>query len=172
MNVLITGVSCAGKSTIARHLLGLGFNAYDTDCIKNLSAWTDIKTGECINDVQWSSSDEWEGKYDWLWNKEYLKTMLDNTKSNIAFFCGSSSNQALFYDYFNLIFLLEVDDDLIIERLKTQREHSFGSNPGELEIILNWYKDFQEKTKKAGAIVLDAKNTTLEIVDEILHIVN
>lgn len=71
-------------------------------------------------------------KYDWSWDKSYLQEMLEKTGSQCAYFCGSSTNQEECSDLFDKVFLLEVDDDLLIKRLKQpDREHDFGSKPGE-----------------------------------------
>lgn len=44
MNILITGAPEAGKSSLARLLQSKGYQAYDTDALKDLSAWIDRAT--------------------------------------------------------------------------------------------------------------------------------
>ena len=168
---LITGVSGTGKSTIARNLKALGLNAYDTDRVKGLSAWIERATGK-PRSKDFNSADDWVEKYDWLWNERFLRQLL-STETEDIFLCGTSSNQENFYGLFNKVFLLEIDDLTLRDRLQNKdREHNFGKRPGELELILGWYKDFQERTKAMGAIIMDARQPVNIIIDHILAQIN
>lgn len=169
MNILITGASGAGKSTLARLLQSKGYQAYDTDSLKDLSAWIDRASGKPDPVFNDGPPVDWLDKYDWLWNENSLRKLLDKSTDKPTYFCGNSANQEQFYSLFDKIFLLEVNDELIIQRLtQNKREHVFGSRPAELEIILRWYKGFQLKTKKAGAMVIDAGKPLSKIVEEII----
>ena len=62
-----------------------------------------------------------------------------------------------------------MDDQLIAERvLNNERGHSYGRMPGELEAILGYDKDLQDKARSLGATVIDARKSVAEIIDIIL----
>ena len=167
MNMLVTGVSGSGKTTIASELNRLGYDARNMDAIDGLCSWVNLSTGEPDPNFMRDSADSWVDKYDWLWDEERLKGLLRETSD--TFFCGSSGNQAKFYPLFGRVILLEMDDKLIKERvLKNERDHSYGRMPGEMEAILGYYEDFQNKAKAFGAKVVDASRPVNEIINIVL----
>lgn len=165
--MLITGVAGAGKTTIASQLNKLGYDARNMDSINDLSSWVNLSTGESEPNFKRDSADAWIDKYDWLWNEKILRELL--RESSDAFFCGSSGNQDKFYPLFGRVILLEMDDELIKERvLENERDHTYGRMPGELEAILGYYEDFQNSAKAFGAKVIDARKPIDEIINIIL----
>ncbi len=167
MNTLITGVSGSGKTTIAAELTKLGHNARNMDSVEGLCAWINLATGQPDPDFQRLSVDDWLDKYDWLWDEKRLKNLLSETPD--TFFCGSSGNQDRFYGLFDKVFLLAMNDELIRDRiLNNSRDHDYGRRPGEIDAIIGYYEDFQDKAIAAGAVVIDAKKPVNEIVNLIL----
>jgi hypothetical protein len=166
MKVLITGVSGSGKTTIAAELTKREYNALNTDNIAGLCAWVSMETGEIAADAREPTPD-WINRYDWHWNGEKLRELLGQPDD--VFFCGSSGNQSEFYALFDKIFLLQMNDGLIRQRiLNNDRDHNYGQMPGELEAILGYYKSFQDKATASGAVIIDADQTLKTIVDYIL----
>lgn len=167
MNTLITGVAGSGKTTIAAELTKQGYDARNMDDIEGLCSWIDLETGKPNPHFERESADDWVDTYDWWWDENKLRRLLGETAS--TFFCGSSGNQDKYYHLFDKVFLLETDDELIRERvLHSERDHDYGRMPGELEAILGYYKDFQNKAKKFGATVIDAHKPVADIVSIIL----
>ncbi len=139
MNILVTGMSGSGKTTVARSLHSRGYTAIDTDSATGLSVWIERSTGKPNYNFEPKKAEDWVEKYDWLWDEGALRKLLST--NNVTYFCGSSANQEQFYSLFDKIYLLEVNDELLIHRLtQDNREHDFGKRPGELDIILGWYK--------------------------------
>jgi adenylate kinase family enzyme len=164
---LITGMTGTGKTTIAKELQNRGYPAHDTDRVKGLSAWIERTTG-LPRPKDFSSAADWVDRYDWLWNGQLLQEFL-NAQTQTVFFCGSSSNQENFYNLFTKVFLLEVDEKTLKHRiLESKRDHEFGKRPGEIEIILGWLDDFQERTKALGATAIDAIQPLDQVINDIL----
>jgi hypothetical protein len=166
MNVLITGVSGSGKTTIASELTKRGYHALNMDQVDGLSAWVDVATREVAPDNR-ETVPGWLEKYDWRWDKKKLQELLDQDAD--TFFCGSSGNQAEFYSLFDNIILLEMNDHLIHDRIfNNERDHTYGRRPGELEAILGYYRAFQDTAKAAGAKVVNPDQPLDKVVDDIL----
>lgn len=167
MDVLVTGVAGSGKTTIARELAKRGYDARDMDSMHGLCAWVDLKSGIPNPDFKITNASDWVDRYDWLWSEERITELLN--KSALTYFCGSSGNQEQFYPFFDKIFLLEMNEKLIRERvLNSDRDHNYGRMPGELEAIFGYYEEFQDKAKAAGAIVIDAKQSLDQNIGQIL----
>ncbi len=168
MKTLITGVSGSGKTTIAAALVGRGHHALNLDKVKGLCAWIDLATGQPAGaDFKRESADDWKNKYDWLWDEQELKKLLN--KPLDTYFCGSSGNQKKFYTLFDKVFLLEMDEPLLRHRVFTcERDHDYGRRPGEIEEILDYYQQEQDDAKASGAIVIDAHQSVDEIINLVL----
>jgi len=166
MNVLITGVSGSGKTTIAAELVKRGHDARNMDAIEGLCSWVNLATGKSEPDNREKDPD-WLVTHDWYWDRNRLFELLSESKN--TFFCGSSGNQAEFYSMFGKVILLEMDAKLIKERvLNGNRDHSYGRMPGEMDAILGYFEDFQDGAKAAGAVVINAGNPLANVVELVL----
>lgn len=166
MNILITGVSGSGKTTIASELSSLGYHAINMDSVDGLCSWVDLSSGEFVPDGRELDSN-WLETHDWWWRSEKLNELLAGTED--GYFCGSSGNEKEFFSLFGKVILLNMDADLINERiLNNHRDHSYGKMPGEIEAILGYFENFQTDAIKAGAVVIDARKPLNEVVDLIL----
>jgi len=167
MKILVTGVSGSGKTTIAAELHNRGYNAQNMDYLPGLCSWVNLATGLSEPDFQITSAADWEGKYDWQWNRQKLAEFL--AEDGTTFYCGSAGNQDQFFNLFDKVFLLKMNPELIRERiLNNEREHDYGKMPGEVEAIIGYHQDFQEKAMAARAITIDAGQPLAKIVDFIL----
>lgn len=167
MKTLITGVAGAGKTTIAAELVRRGYDGRNMDYIPGLCSWVDLGTGIADPNFKIESASDWVNKYDWLWNDDVLTRLLN--ENGDTYFCGSSGNQEKYYRLFGRIFLLEMNEELIKDRvLNSERDHDYGRKPGEIEAILGYYERFQDHAKAAGAIVIDASMPIGHIVDLVL----
>lgn len=166
MNVLVTGVSGSGKTTIAAELAKRGYDARNMDSIEGLCSWVNLANGRSETDNR-ENDPNWLETHDWLWDEDKLKEILQETDN--TFFCGSSGNQRQFYPIFGKVVLLEMDADLIKERvLNNSRDHSYGQMPGEMDTIMGYFEEFQEEAKAAGASTIDAKKPLSEVVRLVL----
>lgn len=166
MNILITGVAGSGKTTIAAELTKRGYDARNMDAIEGLCSWVSLASGRSEPDNRENEPD-WLKTHDWFWDNNQLTKLLSETKN--TFYCGSSGNQDQFYSMFDKVILLEMYADLIKERvLGSDRNHSYGQLPGEVDAILGYFEKFQDETKSAGAIIIDAGKSLDEVVSLVL----
>jgi adenylate kinase family enzyme len=166
MNVLITGVSGSGKTSIATELAKRGYDTRNMDSIEGLCSWVNLDNGKPESDNRENDSN-WLETHDWLWNEEKLKELLQETDD--TFYCGSSGNQKQFYPLFGKVILLEMSADLIKERvLNNSRDHSYGQMPGEMDAIMGYFEEFQDEAKAAGAVIIDARKPLSKVVSLIL----
>lgn len=166
MNILITGVSGSGKTSIAAELNKLQYDALNMDNIEGLCSWVNLATGKSEPDNR-ENDPNWLETHDWYWDKDKLVELLRQTVN--TFYCGSSGNQDQFYSLFRKVILLEMDSELIRERvLNSSRDHSYGQMPGEMETILGYFEKFQDDVIRAGAVVINARKPLDEIVSLVI----
>ncbi len=168
-NYLVTGVATSGKTTVARELQKRGYSAIETEPIKGLHVWIEKATGKAFANLKITTVDDWLDRYDPSWDESRLRELLNMPRTEPTFFCGSAANQEGLFYLFDMVFELAIDNQTLISRLhNADRENEFGRRPGELDVILEWYKAHQERTKTSGAISIDATQPLEKVIDDIL----
>ncbi len=169
MKYLITGVVAAGKSTVASKLTQKGFTVFEGDDTPGLARWED-KSGLPLPKVPKVKAGDWYSRHDWNWNKQKLEELLGSDET--VFICGVSSNQSKFYDLFDKIFLLQIGENSLLERLKNRHQNSVQLHYEERLGVLGWHQPFEQDTLRHGAIAISATSPSDQVVDEVLKHVN
>jgi dephospho-CoA kinase len=113
--VLLTGMSGTGKSAVVAGLVCRGLKAIDTDY------------GWC----------ETAPDGEWIWSEALIQELLSAEDADLLFVAGCASNQAKFYDQFDLVILLSAPAELMVERIRNRSSNPFGQSPEELSRILS-----------------------------------
>lgn len=164
MKYLITGVTGSGKTTVAKQLQKMKLRAYDSDEVEGLTRWED-RNGLPVKAPEHPPK-EWFRSNFWNWNEDKLDALLG--ESGDVFICGLASNQDKFYELFDRVFVLVIDQDPMIQRLNTRTENSFGRHPEQQASIIEWHKNFEKSAIKIGGVVIDATKPLNIVVAEIL----
>lgn len=167
MNVLVTGFPGTGKSAIARELKRRGHTTYDTETIPYLTHTEDRATGRHIH----APAGVPRGWYDTVgaqvWDEVRIRQLLGN--SDDLFVCAFTHNLADFFDLFDYMFVLTLDDVELEQRLLERQGDTIGKTPDELADILLLHHQFETSMVRHGAQALNAHTATPELVDRILH---
>lgn len=168
--ILITGIQGSGKTTVATELARQGHPTTDSD---DLSHWVD-EDGEPLTEKRPTNpSDTWLRTHAWVWNQEKLHECLNQTLGHPLLLCGTSWDQNRYYDLFDKIILLQLDEPTVRHRLLTRNNGSvFGKQSHELQLILERLESFQSQAKAAGAVIVDAGKPLEIVVSEILRTIS
>jgi thymidylate kinase len=153
-NYLIEGVSGTGKTTVCTELQRRGYQAIHGD--RELRYTGDPKT----DDSHLSP----------LWDGEKVQTLAENSDEAVTFFCGSLRNLSQFIQFFDGVFILDVDLDTCLGRIDERvalDPTDWGGRPEERETIARLHQT-KEALPKDG-IIIDATAPLMRVVDEILH---
>lgn len=162
MRVLITGRAGSGKTTVSKELNRRGYNAFDTDDMPDLSAWTDANGNkQKFNDNSFVDLNE----YDWLWDGDVLRTFLE--KHEDVFICGGAHNDLSFDGLFDAHFVLDVAPNTQIERILSREDNNYGKDPRMHSWVLESQQEHLEQAIQQGHIVLDANQPVSEVADQI-----
>ena len=194
MRYLITGIAGYGKSTLATALTAAGHAVVDADdsayshfveratgkCfpswprtvrrrrkLERLWNWLERRSGKSFRAT--ARDEGWAHRLDWVWKEEAMVDLLEQQRDHDLFICGMAHNQAAFYRWFDRIFLLSIDQATIRHRLTTRTNNPFGKRPGEMELTLGRFAEFEALVTDAGGIVIDAARAPDEVMQEILH---
>ncbi len=168
--ILITGISTSGKSTIAKELTKRGFEAYDTEH-NGISAWFNKETNERAAEFgkvpertkAWMDAHEWRISMDWV--RQKAKEAVNKP----IFLCGGGANEPEIRALCSKVIWLKTNEATIRARVNNPRDHTYGTKPHELERILEGNKQKEAGYLEYGAIMVDATQTTSNVVSEILN---
>jgi len=141
VQVLITGVSGVGKSTVIRELQALTHRAVDVDD-PAWSHWIDSPDGV-------GPSPDRPGQ-DWVWREDRIVALLAENRTDTLFVSGCSPNQGRFHQDFDRIILLSAPVPVMIDRLTHRVSNDYGKSAGELARCLE-FKDTVEPLLRAAA---------------------
>jgi gluconate kinase len=165
-NVLIEGLSGAGKTTVAEELQRRGHHVIHGD--RKFAYYGDPETGEPVDFPPGQSEAEkvaW-GYKRWIWPIDRVRALIADQTHPITFFCGGSRNSHHVIALFDAVFFLDADSVTLNRRLATRPEDEFGGKPIERELntLLNATREYVP----AGAIVIDSTAPLAQVVEEIL----
>ena len=159
-NFLIEGVSCTGKTSVCQELQRRGYQALNGD--RELAYQGDPETGEPVAGITGLAVHEYH-----VWQVDKVKAIVANQNEAVTFFCGGSRNLTRFVDWFDDVFILEIDRDTLNRRLDDRPEDEWGGKPAERELIKRLHQT-QEEVPKTGTVI-DATGPIARVVDEIIR---
>lgn len=160
---LITGRQGSGKTTLIKMLQAQGYTAYNTDDISESTKLQDKKTGEVI---EWPEGPVDWSKYAWNWQPKVIQNLLSSADD--VFIGAIVANQTDFYEQFDRVFVLTVNEQNIRKRLNAH-EHKSHHLPGEIDRIVAAHERGQQKLLKLNAEEMDANRAAEEILEDIFQ---
>ncbi|MGW5036047.1 AAA family ATPase [Streptomyces nigra] len=163
----MTGNSGTGKSTVCGVLRERGFVALDADD-DGFCRWFDRADGEVVTDPPYPVPAGWLDRYGWEIVRERVEALATDSRSRVAFLCGSAENEAGILDLFDAVVCLAIDDETLRHRLATRTTNPFGRHPEELAAALRWNPLTRTIYERHGATIIDASRPLAEVVDRVI----
>jgi dephospho-CoA kinase len=149
--VLVTGMSGTGKSTVLRQLSERGHQIVDTDD----EGWSqELPTADGLTREQ-------------LWREDRMDALLADTSIGLLFVAGCASNQGRFYGRFDAVVLLSAPVEVLLERIAFRDTNAFGKDPAERERILQDLAEVEPLLRATATAELDTRRPLDEVVDAI-----
>jgi adenylate kinase family enzyme len=165
--VQITGISAAGKSTIAVELARRGLTSIDADNDPSLARMVNragaVVAEPTVPDLAWLA------EHYWAWDPARLDELIAAAAPATLYVCGGAANELELADRFTHVFLLEIDEPTMLERLDApSRDNEWGRIGDTREDLRRRRSGLQDRLRAAGAIPIDATQPIGDVVDAIL----
>lgn len=162
--VLLTGMSGTGKSTLIGALAARGYRAVDADC-DEFSEWA----ASTSDDGTLGSPVE-TGR-DWVWREDRIQALLSTEDSEVLFLSGCAANMGKFLPQFDHVVLLSAPAEVIVERLATRTNNSYGQHPDEVARVLELIEVVEPLLRQAADCEIDTSASLEEVVATLLRLV-
>jgi dephospho-CoA kinase len=146
--ILITGMSGSGKSTVLAALTTRGFRTLDTD----YGEWIDERGGER------------------LWRVDRIDALLAETSDGPLFVAGTVANQGRFYPRFAEIVLLSAPMPVLLDRIATRTNNSFGRTAAERARIIADTAAIEPLLRARATVEIDTRAPLTEVVDRLARL--
>jgi len=165
--VMITGMSGAGKSTIAGVLARRGLVSIDADDDPLLARSVDsagrVVEDEAVPDFAWLA------RHSWAWDPARLDEVIRAAAPAVLYVCGGAANELDLADRFSHMFLLEMDEPTMLARLdEPSRDNDWGRIGDTREYLRRRRPEYQDRLRAFGVIPIDAGQPLDQVVDAIL----
>ncbi|MGW3108726.1 hypothetical protein [Streptomyces sp. NPDC001100] len=147
-----------------------GYFALDAD-EDGFSRWIDRAKGKVVVDSPYPVPGGSLDRYGWAIVRERVETLVEESRSRIAFLCGSAENEADVRDLFDLVVCLVIDEETLRHRLATRTTNAFGQHPEELTAALKWNPRMRAIYESRGATIIDASKPVTEVVGRVVDAV-
>lgn len=161
--ILLTGMSGTGKSSVISELAARCYKAIDADS-DEWSAWAPYVA---IPDLPEANEPELE----WVWRADRIRDLLVTDDADVLFVSGCASNMSQFYGQFDHIVLLSAPTAVIVQRLSTRTNNSYGQRPDELVRILGHMETVEPHLRRRATREIDTDMPLEDVVAAVLELV-
>jgi broad-specificity NMP kinase len=167
--IFITGSSASGKSTLGEELKKRGFAVIGIDETIGSCNWYKCGTHE-VENYHPGLGKEWLKNHEWICDFKQIEKKIDSySDMKVVFVVGITTNQYDFLDKFDQVFLLKIDPDTLLHRLKNRTTNNFGKDASEQEFLLEINESFEKRMEDIGAIALDSTEPVKELADSVIQ---
>jgi hypothetical protein len=168
--VLVAGGPGAGKSSVAADLRARGLRSIDADY--GFARWEDPEGTQVEPPPNDALTLDWLRHHRWQWIDRPLNELLADSVERSTVVCGTAYNMVDYLARFDLVILLQIDDQTMVRRLADpRRNNDFGKTGATLEWSLKLRRRFEAEVLKVGHRCVDARMPLANVVDDVIRIV-
>jgi shikimate kinase len=156
-------MSGTGKSTLIGQLATRGYKALDADS-DEYSEWAEV-SGD--SDMPGSPV---EPDRDWVWREDRIQELLSTEDGDVLFLSGCAPNMGKFLPQFDHVVLLSAPADVIVERLSTRTNNSYGKHPEQVARVLSLLETVEPLLRRSAGHEIDTSAPLDDVVAAVLRL--
>lgn len=106
-----------------------------------------------------------------MWREDAISALLNTEDTDVLFVAGCEENQVKFHAQFDHIILLSAPLEILLERLRTRTDNSFGRTPEELRYILDDVATIEPLLRRVAGHEVRTTMPLNEVVTMVLRLV-
>ena len=165
-SVLVTGISGSGKTTVCAALQKLGHSSIDIEQVSGLYNLVNSETGKAVL----GNMEQIDDNVDWVCNKVRINDLINLQQNSTTFYCGGMSNTEEVWGLFDKVNILSVSDKITRYRLSKRKNGEFGSTQKNIEWILSWKHEIEDRWLGMGGILLSAEQDPMKVAKSLVVI--
>lgn len=169
--IYITGAPGVGKSSIQKELTEAGYTAYDIDDRKLGGPYNKISGKLVIMPGVNLRTPEWFDQHEWRINIQAIEALKEQANLKAILVCGVAESDDLILHLFDKILYLEIDNDILAQRLSGRSKNDYGQNDFELQDILLRKKRLDEKYSGTNINKINANKSLKEVIQDIVSVI-
>lgn len=157
-------MSGTGKSTVISDLAARGYKAVDADS-DEFSEWVEVSSDAGV------AGSPVEPERDWVWRQDRIQELLSAEDADVLFLSGCAANMGQFLPQFNHIVLLSAPAEVIVKRLGTRTNNSYGKHPEEVARVLSLTETVEPLLRRVAGHEIDTSASLDDVVAILLRLV-
>lgn len=166
-NILVTGTSGTGKTTVLRALSKRGVATIGIDEEPDLTWWVHKESGEAYVGDGVVFDQKFLDQYEWVCSKERLEKLLIQKDESVVV-CGSSDNILECMQLFDMTLVLNCPPEVFLARIDARTDNDYGKSEAAKAALLGYYEAYRDECLEAGAIEVDATQAIDDVVEEVM----
>ena len=168
--ILITGIAGSGKTSVSRQLRDIGKEAHDIEDTEGMFKMFRKGTREIFDDYDNADPEKIKNS-EWICDVDMLKKVLNDQKSDIAFYCGVASNMDDLIPLFDKMIVLRANPETVHKRLSNREgTEDIGNTEESRQTVLGWKDWWEDEMSDRGGVFVDANGSSADIAEKILQI--
>jgi hypothetical protein len=167
--VFVTGLSGSGKSAVLRELQRRGHDAHGVD-EEGYADWVDRESGLVTpfpHDDPALDLHAWYRRHRWVLSAARIGDLRARAEGPV-FLAGMAEDDGAVWHLFDKVVALRADEATLRHRIETRQDNTFGKDPGELALILEWLEKYDETYRNLGATLIDTSRPLSQVVDDVV----
>lgn len=121
-----------------------------------------------LDDPGWSHEvADGAGGIEQLWNEPRVEDLLAERLDAPLVVSGCARNQVVFYDRFDAVCLIDVPEDVMLDRIATRSTNSFGRSSADRDRILADARLVVPLLRRSATVVIDGTQPLARVADEV-----